>query len=150
MLSNYFLSLMSLLPCSDGNCECRQILLISSKSEVRILRYFFFSNLLVGKTVLMSMNYILLYSYPLLLYQLTFRALCLGLMQHRWCTKILIVLLAIVNFLLLKAHPCAVASEKQQLIIQHKLKKKGEIASELIAVVKTGIVNIKNFPGCGL
>jgi len=40
---------------------------VSSKSEVRD----FFSSLLVAKTVPMSVGYILLYSYPQLLYQLT-------------------------------------------------------------------------------
>lgn len=39
-------------------------------------------------------------------------------------------------------------SEKQQLIIQHKLKER-EITSELIAVVQTGIINVRNFPGYG-
>lgn len=68
MMSNYFSSLMSQLPCRNLNYEGRQILPISLKTEVK---NFFLSSLLVGKTVLMSINDIFVYSYSLLLYQLT-------------------------------------------------------------------------------
>lgn len=61
MVGNDFSSVMSQLPCSNLNDECRQILLSTSKGEVRN----FYSSLPVDKTVLMSINYILCYSYPL-------------------------------------------------------------------------------------
>lgn len=55
--------------CGNPNDQCKQNLLISSRPEAG---NYFFPTLLVDKTVLMSINYVVaLYSYPLLLYQLT-------------------------------------------------------------------------------